>query len=365
MRGRAVYAQSPEPLEYAYLLGLYFTDGTLSKKGNCIAFALQGNEGEIIERVAKTLRSMRINAKVRTFKHNMVIVEGNAHNMTSFFPRKGIILNGKAETFRKFLWKRGLLGSESMLALAFLAGLMGGDGCCHVASFTSKRYRASTGSIASHWAFTAISYPVLAYYVLFAVHSLFSGSASGSVLARPSRDHVVRIQYDGIVQLLNHGFASFSFKARRWGEKYSELRRIQHASKPYYLRDVARLLGVSVGLSSKMFQLGLLGGKKEIYPTLSGNTRRYVFSKEEFNSLRERKGEILQTYYGDRRSLREVCRKLHICPDTGMKLFDAGVIKGEKKVYPSGQARYLIPCDEAISLLTKVKGRAKRVYWSP
>lgn len=353
--------------DYAYLLGLYLADGSLSSKGNSIAFCLQGNEGDIVDRVVSILRHMSINPTVNVEKdrRNMIRVNGCASNLFSFFPRKKVVLDGNVDEFLFFLKERKLLEVGDRL-IAFLAGLLDGDGSCYVTLRNNKegRYVFSHGSVETHWTFTAVSYPILALYVLFAIRSLLGGSASLSVVNHKDGNmHVVRVLNDGIVRLLNHGFYEHCWKARVWAERYSGLREIQMRSRHHSLKDVAKLLEVSLGFCAKLFKLGLLGGTCHIYSKSNVLKKtRYFFSDEEYDQLRGRREEILGRYYGDYRSLREVCRELHLCPDTGMKLFDAGVIKGDRKVYPSGQVRYSIPRHEAVSLLTKVKGRAKRVY---
>jgi hypothetical protein len=310
---------------------------------------------------------MSVNPKVTVERErrNMILVNGSASNLVSFFPRKKVVLYGNSGEFLFILKESKLLEVGDQL-IAFLAGLLDGDGSCYVTLRNDKggRFVFSHGTVENHWTFTAVSYPILAHYVLFAIRNLLGGAASLSVFNhKDGKMHVVRILNEGIVRLLNHGLYEHCWKARVWAERYSGLREIQMRSKHHSSKDVAKLLEVSSGFCTKLFKLGLLGGTCHVYSKSNVLKKtRYFFSDEEYEQLRGRRDQILDKYYGDCQSLRELCKLLHLCPETAKKLIDAGAVKAERRVYQSGQVRYSIPRDEAVSLLTKVKGRARRVY---
>jgi hypothetical protein len=203
---------------WAYLLGLYFTDGSLCHTWKTcwrVSFYLASDEAELVERVARYLRSFGRTPHVRPPKsRNYFTVRFSGSRSPPPFPdKKQFLSGGDAWTW---LSSEGL---DDEFAVPFIAGLLDGDGYCR-ASFHGK---GALGHVDVRWSFTQKKYGFLVDYLVRYVNNLAS---SGST-PLPGRDggREVLILAPGREALLRAGIARWSFKVARFLRSFEELRK--------------------------------------------------------------------------------------------------------------------------------------------
>jgi hypothetical protein len=214
--------------ERAYLLGLYFADGWIKRqrktKSTTLSFGLQGDEGEIAERVAEMLKRMGLNSHVTHFRGNMYMIEvyANATNIVSFFaPKRGV---------RSFSGHVGLewMSHVGGFEVPFIAGLLDGDGYLYAEYLGggSKRVSARRGSIFGYldvrWFFGQRKFSFLVDFVYRYVSALAPRGSSVWEEVGVSR---VSILESGREALIRCGAAKWSWKVADWLRKVEKVKK--------------------------------------------------------------------------------------------------------------------------------------------
>nr|MDO8098988.1 hypothetical protein [Candidatus Njordarchaeota archaeon] len=263
--------------ERSYLLGLYLTDGYLSKEGKNesrekIYYFLQANEGEIAGRVVSLLRKASLKPHIGYYG-NTVRVFASSANLDKFFPNKAALLEDVSAR-RRFFEENGLLSSLEN-RVAFCAGLLDGDGSCK--AHLSKPYPAKknknlscVGAYNVAWFFCQIKYPFLLNYFHEFAESL--ATESSGFAYRKGALEAIYFRKRGMEALLKAGIANWSWKVRKCAESISKLveerRRVrekenlERAKKVgeigMKLRDVAKMFSLRTRQLQKWYRRGSL-----------------------------------------------------------------------------------------------------------
>ncbi len=222
---------NPEALtqaERGYLLGLYLTDGYLSKEGKNgsrmkIHYYLQPNEGEIADRVASLL--VRASLKPHVHLHrNTLLVTANSGNLDLFFPNKNALQEDTSARARFFEANNLLicLGNR----IAFCAGLLDGDGSCKARlgkprPAKKNRNLSRIGGYSVWWSFYQIKYPFLIDYFRDFAESLAPNSSGFAY--RKGALEAIYFRKRGMEALLEAGIANWSWKVRKCAESIPKL----------------------------------------------------------------------------------------------------------------------------------------------
>jgi excisionase family DNA binding protein len=226
--------------EWNYLRGLFLTDGRAKlglsrvKKRNKIYphygiyFYLQGNEGELARKVQWLLA--RAGLKSRLDKDpckNMLVVSVLSKALFNFLPT--------TQTLERDLKARNQFFDDSGLTtvkggVPFLAGLMDGDGGCHV--YTRVK-RNGLPYLEKSWRFSQYKFQFLIDYIETIMRSIVSsdGRSTSRYLDAhkgswsPNPLPVISFLRNGIDALLALGIDKYSWKVCRWLKRTEELSR--------------------------------------------------------------------------------------------------------------------------------------------
>nr|MDO8098156.1 LAGLIDADG family homing endonuclease [Candidatus Njordarchaeota archaeon] len=115
--------------ERAYLLGLFLTDGYMTrvKYSARVHFSLANNEVELAERVSSLLGRLGLHPNTKDYSgsRNYVVVRAYGVALLCYFPEKDRLASLDGSTLEKWLSCEGLYGE---LGVPFIAGLLDGDG---------------------------------------------------------------------------------------------------------------------------------------------------------------------------------------------------------------------------------------------
>lgn len=244
--------------ERSYLLGLYLTDGWISRisKGSyMITFALQGNEGTVAERVIGLMRRAGLRPRVGRWFENCILVYACSRNLCDFFPDKERLLCD--EVRRKRFFEDSNLLDKLENRVAFCAGLLDGDGWCKAYLLEGQESGGRSFKYVSvKWGFSQLKYPYLIPMFQDFIESLALGSTSIGYIRHKERGTVtyVRVNLRGREALLQAGIAAWSWKAAEYKrtilglieerdrERAEELKKA--VGGDMRLLDLAKMLGV-------------------------------------------------------------------------------------------------------------------------
>jgi hypothetical protein len=260
IRARELNISALSAEEWDYLLGLFLTDGCrYSWKGksgyrDCrVLFSLQGNEGEIVERITGVLKRLGLNPAVLKSPRgqNMMVVRVCSMALFDFLPDKSA-LRDNALSAEKLLAESNLYEVEN--GIPFLAGLLDGDGCCYV---IVRREGVGHGRV-DRWAWSFVQYrhPFLVDYMKRFIESLTSSHASVKVVSVPNGGVRACIRKSGVTALLNSGIAEHSWKVTRWSKRVADIE--NERMKRYNMGQVAKAFGVSVRCARNWAKAGKL-----------------------------------------------------------------------------------------------------------
>jgi len=174
-----VEALSPE--EWNYVRGLFFADGSafvsLDKHGwkkYRVLFFLQGNEGEIVERLVSMLRRAGMNPCVMYPRGAYsIVVETVSKVLFGFLPDRAA-LKRDAGTRERFFSEHKL--RELSEGIPFVAGLIDGDGSTRVyTKFRRKGKKPFRDVQQWRWSFSQCKFRFLVYYLKEFVDSIVKG----------------------------------------------------------------------------------------------------------------------------------------------------------------------------------------------
>jgi hypothetical protein len=267
---------------WAYLLGLYFTDGSLNREWrSCwrVSFYLAGDEGELAERVVGYLRSMRLRATVyppRKRSYFTVRVWGSRSQPP--FPEKKPFLSDDAGA-RNWLTGEGLNGG---LGVAFVAGLLDGDGYC-CARFHGKGV---FGHVDEVWSFRQVKYLFLTDFLIRYLRTIAQNSVAVYLRTQGGKDILILTR--GRAALLSAGVARWSFKVARFLVQRSELEKRILEAKSRFLTpsQVARMLQVHCTTVVRWCRLGHMKYIRIRGASCNVRDYRYVIPVEEVARLK-------------------------------------------------------------------------------
>lgn len=250
--------------EWSYLRGLFLTDGSCyigrgANRGRYeVRFSLDGRfEEELALRIAELLRRAGLNPfTVRDSVRHSICVCVHSKALAAFFPNKRVLSVEGVEGGKRFLKENRLLGSVD-LGVAFVAGLLDGDGRCRVSVRTAG---GSVIAVSQSWSFSQVSYPFLADYVERFVESLASGGVHRGVYDDSGLVEVY-IRKCGKEALLDAGIAKYSWKVTRCLSKVAEAE--GRCFRYYTAKGAARMLGVNPQTVNKWLRTGEMRYIKE------------------------------------------------------------------------------------------------------
>ncbi len=332
------------PQERSYLLGLFLTDGYLDegRKGSHeqVTYALQGNEGEIANRVTTFLE--RCCLKPRTYHYgNMIAVTASCTNLSEFLPDKETLLKD-CDARRRFFERNDLLFNLGN-RVAFCGGLIDGDGSCRARLQNQKGGGSRClGTLVVNWSLYQVKYPYLLDFFHEFVDSLAPNSTcfvrrkvrqkKGEEEPTKTTGKIVFGAYvnrAGREALLRAGIAGWSWKVSKCMDSVFAL--IQEREKERVKRvksvmseggmklvDVAKMLGMSSTTLRDWHKCGKIHANLVCVGGVQAGRRKFfVIPKVEVENLKRRKEELLQEMKRTERTKSE-----------GVKIADAAKMVG-------------------------------------
>jgi hypothetical protein len=244
--------------EWSYLHGLFLTDGCSdisrirgSPIGYRVIFYFGGksdDEKASAHKVAGLLKRIGLNPRIKAVPgKRMIIVQVFSKALMRFLPDKNK-LRADAKERQRFFEDNGLCDTGDKRGIAFLAGLLDGDGYCKVDVATCR-----FGLLQQwKWGFTQGKYPFLVDYMRRFIGFLSQDSVN--VRMRNDGCSEVRIRKPGIVALLNAGIAEYSWRVGVWLKRIAEAR--SERAKYYTVGQTARELGVMRKTVRKWLRMG-------------------------------------------------------------------------------------------------------------
>lgn len=351
--------------ERAYLLGLYFADGWIRERRSCgsatFNLILQGNELEIADRVAEFLRRTGL-MPITCFSKRQycMTVSATAWNLVSVFGRKRCVCSFDDNVGLRWLKRVG------GLEVAFIAGLLDGDGCVR-ASLVGLR-DSIFGSLEEYWVFGQTKYPFLVDFICEYVNSLARGGAT-IVSAPGGRKKRVLITATGRETLLRDGIAEYSCKVAWFLSRVEKLKRESDCLRSRFLTtgQVARRVGTYVATVDEWCRRGYLKHMLIRSSVCRGcGGYRYIIPVEEAERLetelsRER-GLASRAVEDGGIKLVDVAKMLNVHRNTLEKWVQFGklratlVVKGRRRSVRGGRRYYVIPREEVERLRHELCG---------
>nr|MDO8099416.1 helix-turn-helix domain-containing protein [Candidatus Njordarchaeota archaeon] len=228
------------PEERAYLLGLYFTDGSLchEKSSYRVQFYFGNSETRLAERTIVLLKRLGLNPKMSRPKgRNYLAVRASASNLVSFFPEKDRFLTPKPNEAHGWARYERLEGN---LGIPFIAGLLDGDGYLRIAY--DKR---SILGIDKCWSFAQVKFKFLADFLVDYVKKLATRGTRVSMMGNGRIN--VTILASGEKALLQKGIEKWSVKVADWARKLEKMKSkiLTLRSRFHTVPEAAYKLGVA------------------------------------------------------------------------------------------------------------------------
>jgi len=268
--------------DWNYLLGMYFADGNRGRKYE-IKFCLQGNEGDIAEKVTQLLKRTGLSPHTVFGESGKddIILRVYSTRLVDLLPNKKTMMSDP-DAREEFFDENKLFTVEN--GIPFLAGLLDGDGCCPV--FLRKRHGARGEIDKWGWSFRQTRLPFLIDYVTTFVHSIAPNSLRVTT-QEGGRKQTIRFRKPATIALLDAGLAMYSCKVARWCEKTTKI--AYHVADYITTGEAARILNVSDSTVRKWISTG----KLKSCPESDYMTERHWkhVSREELERFREKINE--------------------------------------------------------------------------
>jgi transposase len=253
-------------------------------------------------------------------------------NLKQFFPDKGLLLADE-DLRRRFFEKNDLFNRGNRVA--FVAGLMDGDGTCRAYWKSGKiKWKGAFGKIQVKWLFSQTSFPFLLDFFEDFVRQIAPNSLT--IIRRDGRVEGASINRRGREALLRVGIAKWSSKARRWMDEVSRLLKKREEKKAEWidkighlgvkLRDAAKMVGVSRARLSQLHGSGSLLALR----VFEGKRAILVVPTNEVERLRRRYLETenrAERIRRDGMTLSDLSKVIGVSPSTLHRWYQRGHLK--------------------------------------
>jgi hypothetical protein len=352
--------------ERAYLLGLYLTDGYMNKRRKStreIGFCLQGNEGEIANRVAELFsRSGLVPRTYQLYNGNQLRVVVVGANLLSFLPDKDELLHLSIDdaTVKKFISTERLDGD---FGIPFIGGLLDGDGCCSADYYTNRK--CIFGFVCKRWSFAQTKFPFLVDFIASYACNLVRDGVS-LTLSRHSEKRLAWILESGRKAFVHAGIAKWSVKVARYQTRVEEISKVKSNDRSSFLKpfEVAKRLHASQGSIRRWCKLGYIKHMRIRSASSRKRNHSYLVPEDQVRLVEEK---VLRTGTAVMDKSPKPEERLITMKETARLLgYAVSTVfmhckKGEIRFIPfstlGGKKKYLIPTNEVERLSKKHEER--------
>nr|MDO8098254.1 LAGLIDADG family homing endonuclease [Candidatus Njordarchaeota archaeon] len=356
--------------EWGYVLGLFLADGCAIRKTRYgVRFALQADEMDIAGRLVEMLGRLGLKPSVRVGPQGMRMVEVCVHSkiLVMRLPGKRRLVEDVAYRER-FFEEWGLFATE--VAVAFIAGLIDGDGYCRVEDDRRRlgSLRRGSGMSKWTWTFSQSKLPFLVDYVLRVLGSIVSSNSVSVYGREPGRGsygrkriYEVRFRKSGARALLERGIAKYSLKVARWEKEVAELAAEWESERHYTASEVARIASVDCRVVKRWIGDGRIKYQRKgkgLWYFISGDDARRAV--REFRREKERMERIKRS---GAVSFVDACRTLGVSHSTLYWQYKTGQVIATlvREIGRRSISQYLmIPKKEMERLKRKCKHREEK-----
>jgi len=360
--------------EWGYFLGLFLADGCAIRKSRYgVRFALQADEMDIADRLVEMSRRLGLNPIVRIGPQGMRMIEVSVHSkvLVMRLPDKKRLVEDIAYRMN-FLEEWELFTVE--VAVAFIAGLVDGDGCCKVEDDRRRLgcLRCGSGINRWRWSFYQVKLPFLVDYI---VQVLGSIAPSGSVSVyekKPGRGrhgdgtiYDVRFRKSGAMALLGRGIAKYSLKVARWERGVARLGVKWESERCYTASAVARMANVDPRVVKRWIEVRKIKYQRKgkgLWYFISG-----VEARRAIRGFRREKERVEKIKRSGVVSFVDACRILGISHSTLYWQYKAGRVRAimVREIGRVSMSRYLVISKNEMERLKKEykRRKGKRAGW--
>jgi hypothetical protein len=329
--------------EWGYFLGMFLADGyairrtSKVRRAYAVVFSLQGDEMDIADRLTGMLRRLELKPQVMVGLRGEYKVNIRVHSkvLVMLLPDKRKLVEDVAYNER-FLEEWKLFTAD--IAVAFIAGLLDGDGSCSV-----DDCRARLGSLRGSgiskwtWTFSQTKLPFLVDYIVRFLGSIAPNSVNvyERVKRGGRRSYEVRFHKSASIALLEKGIAKYSFKVARWERKVAKLSKRWESERLCTVNEVARMANVSWHVVEKWIRNGKLKYlRKERREKAGGSGGRHFWyfisageAKRGVKRLRRMNDRVKRIRREGAVSFVDACKTLGIDHGTLYKQYRAGRVR--------------------------------------
>jgi hypothetical protein len=275
--------------EWGYFLGMFLADGCAVRRTSkvrrryAVEFSLQGDEIDIAGRLAEMLKRLGLKPCMMVGQRGeyKVNVRINSKFLVFRLPEKRRLV-GDAVYRERFLGWWGL--STPLVSVAFLAGLMDGDGSCRVDDYGERLGCLRGRGIGKwKWGFSQTKLPFLVDYVVRVLSSFAPNSVNVYVRVKPGgmKSYDVGFRKSASVALLERGIAKHSLKVAGWERRVAELEKEWESKRYYTVNELARIANVDWHVVKKWIDGGRLKYQRKENTGGGGRNLWYFISRKE------------------------------------------------------------------------------------